>query len=60
MEEKRRVGRPAGITKNKKMFGYKYNEEEYKIMNEALEKFKAEHNCTTSKAIYLLITQQTK
>lgn len=60
MEEKRKVGRPAGITKNKKMFGYKYNEEEYNTMNKALEKFKLEHNCTTSKAIYLLITQQEK
>ena len=42
------------------MFGYKYNEEEYNAMSKALEKFKAQHNCTTSKAIYLLITQQAK
>lgn len=60
LEEKRKVGRPAGIKKNKTMFGYKYNEEEYNTMSKALEKFKAEHNCTTSKALYLLITQQTK
>lgn len=42
------------------MFGYKYNEDEYNAMSKALEKFKVEHNCTTSKALYLLITQKTK
>ena len=42
------------------MFGYKYNEDEYNAMGKALEKFKVEHNCTTSKALYLLIIQKTK
>ena len=32
MEEKRKVGRPVGIKKNKTMFGYKYNEDEYNAM----------------------------
>lgn len=54
------MGRPAGIIKNKRMLGYKYNEEEYKEMTKAFEKFKAKHNCTTSKALYLLITQKNK
>ena len=60
MEEKRKVGRPTGIKKNKTMFRYKYNEEEYNAMSKALEKFKAEHNCTTSKALYILITKSNK
>ena len=60
MEEKRKVGRPTGIKKNKTMFGYKYNEEEYNTMSKALEKFKVEHNCTTSKALYDLIVNSIK
>ena len=52
--------RPIGITKTKRMFGYKYTPEEYEEMTKALEKFKAENNCTTSKALYILITQKNK
>ena len=52
--------RPAGITKNKKMFGYKYTPEEYEEMKEALEKFKEKNNYTTSKALYILVTQKSK
>lgn len=55
-----KVGRPSGILKGKKMLGYKYNEEEYREMTEALEKFKSENQCTTSRALYLLITQKNK
>ena len=35
-----KVGRPVGITKDKRMFGYKYNEKEYNEMKKALEKYK--------------------
>lgn len=52
------AGRPAGILKNKLMFGYKYTEDEYKEMSAALEKFKTENGCTTSRALYLLVTQK--
>lgn len=52
------AGRPTGIKKNKLMFGYKYTEEEYKEMVTALNEFKERNECTTSKALYLLITQQ--
>lgn len=52
-----KVGRPTGITKNKRMFGYKYNEKEYNEMKKALEKYKEKHRCTTSKALYILITE---
>ena len=52
--------RPIGITKTKRMFGYKYTPEEYEEMTKALEKFKAENNCTSSKALYILITQKNK
>ena len=49
--------RPSGITKDKRMFGYKYNEKEYNEMKKALEKYKEKHNYTTSKALYILITE---
>lgn len=52
------AGRPAGILKNKLMFGYKYTENEYNEMSAALEDFKIKNKCTTSKALYLLITQK--
>ena len=55
-----KVGRPAGINKTKKMFGYKYTPEEYEKMVKALEKFKTENNLTTSKALYVLLTEKTK
>lgn len=55
-----KVGRPAGITKDKRMFGYKYNEQEFEEMKKALEKYKKKHNCTTSKALYTLITESVK
>ena len=55
-----KVGRPAGITKDKRMFGYKYTEEEYNQMTEALNKYKEMHQCTTSKALYDLIINSTK
>lgn len=55
-----KVGRPAGIIKGKRMFGYKYNDQEYEEMKKALEKYKKKHNCTTSKALYTLITECNK
>ena len=41
--------------KNKRMFGYKYTEDEYNQMTEALNKYKEIHQCTTSKALYDII-----
>ena len=46
--------------KDKRMFGYKYNEKEYNEMKKALEKYKEKHHCTTSKALYILITESNK
>lgn len=46
--------------KDKRMFGYKYTEEEYNQMTEALNKYKEMHQCTTSKALYDLIINSTK
>lgn len=52
------MARPVGINKSKRMLGYKYTPEEYEEMTKALEEFKAKHKCTTSKALYLLLTNK--
>ena len=60
MEDKKKVGRPTGINKSVKYLGYKYTPEEQQKMVEALEKYKAKHNCTTSKALYEIILNSIK
>lgn len=60
MENKKKVGRPAGINKSIKYLGYKYTPEEHKRMVEALEKYKAKYNYTTSKALYEIILNSIK
>ena len=60
MEDKKKVGRPTGINKSVKYLGYKYTPEEHQKMVEALEKYKAKHNCTTSKALYKIILNSIK
>lgn len=57
------IGEKAGRKnegKDKRMFGYKYTEEEYNQMTEALNKYKEMHQCTTSKALYDLIINSIK
>lgn len=46
--------------KDKRMFGYKYTEEEYSQMVESLNKYKEVHQCTTSKALYDIIVNSIK
>lgn len=60
MEEKKKVGRPAGIKKSVRYLGYKYTPEEYQSMIKALEKYKKQYNYTTSKALYELITKSSE
>ena len=60
MADKKKVGRPTGINKSVKYLGYKYTPEEHQKMVEALEKYKAKHNCTTSKALYEIILNSIK
>lgn len=60
MEDKKKVGRPAGINKSIKYLGYKYTPEEHQKMVEALEKYKTKYNCTTSKALYEIILNSIK
>ncbi len=60
MEDKKKVGRPTCINKSVKYLGYKYTPEEHQKMVEALEKYKAKHNCTTSKALYEIILNSIK
>ena len=60
MEDKKMGGRPTGINKSVKYLGYKYTPEEHQKMVEALEKYKAKHNCTTSKALYEIILNSIK
>lgn len=43
--------------KTKSFAGYKYTEEEYKEIREALESYAAKNGCTKSKALYQLITK---
>ena len=57
------IGEKAGRKnegKDKRMFGYKYTEEEYNQMTESLNKYIEMHQCTTSKALYDLIINSIK
>lgn len=49
--------RSGTAQKTKKMFGYRYTEEEYKSMSEALEKLKNQTGNTTSKILHDLLVK---
>ena len=50
-----KVGRPAGISKSKKILGYKYTPDEYELINNTLEELREKYK-TTSRAILELCT----
>ena len=46
------------LTRTSIFLGYKYTEEEKLEMVDALKKYKLKNNCTTTEAIYKLLTKK--
>lgn len=46
------------LTRTSMFLGYKYTEEEKLEMVDALKKYKEKNNCTTTEAIYKLLTKK--
>ena len=51
-------GNKRPLIRDTKFLGYKYTEKEKKEMAAALESFKLKNNCSTTEAIYLLLTKK--